>query len=513
MSITKKLITLILIGLFATLLLAGGILQRFSNATLSSLAGENQAVLERIEIANVENIERATSGFIERGEMDRLDQQLGRLRTIPGLIEFSLHDAMGKVTHSSVTTAVGSSLPGDLRTKLLTEGKPFSRRNGSAIEVYRPLIAAQSCLPCHDDWKKGQIGGIETLRFSAEPLVKAQSDWDLSVARLRHDTLVWSITAAIAVALVLAVLVALLVRSTVARTLFQVIHELASNSAEIGRASDQVLQSSEGLVQGANSQAASTEETSASLHEMASMAKRNAEHVGNAKTLAQNTRASAERGVAHMGDMRDAMGAMKRSSADIAKIIKAIDEIAFQTNILALNAAVEAARAGEAGAGFAVVADEVRNLAHRSAAAAKETEALIDTAIGNGNRGAGLTEEVAQFLGEIAEQTRQVDALIADIATASREQDLGISEISKAMAQIDQVTQSTTKTADETAALAESLHRQDQVLLKTVQQIEKLITGQNTENGNRIRSRVDRSGNTGKRPPMRKPPFSDAARF
>jgi methyl-accepting chemotaxis protein len=184
-----------------------------------------------------------------------------------------------------------------------------------------------------------------------------------------------------------------------------------------------------------------------------------------------------ENGVVRIDEMRKAMEATKRSQADIAKIIKTIEEIAFQTNILALNAAVEAARAGEAGGGFAVVADEVRSLAQRSAAAARETEAMIQRAISDGKHGAELTEEVARTLTEIAEETRQVDTLVAEIAAASKEQELGIAEISRAVTQIDQVTQANSKTAEETADLAKLLQEQDAMLLDTVRQIERVFTG------------------------------------
>jgi methyl-accepting chemotaxis protein len=135
----------------------------------------------------------------------------------------------------------------------------------------------------------------------------------------------------------------------------------------------QIAGSGQALASGASQQAASLEETSASLEEMAGMTKRNAESAQNAKALAGQARVVVDNGAANMKQMSAAMDAIKTSSGEIAKIIKTIDEIAFQTNILALNAAVEAARAGEAGMGFAVVAEEVRALAQRSAQAARET--------------------------------------------------------------------------------------------------------------------------------------------
>ena len=167
------------------------------------------------------------------------------------------------------------------------------------------------------------------------------------------------------------------------RVLSRIAGRLNGGSAQILGAAGQVSAASQSLAQGSGEQAASIEETSSSLEELASMTGRNAESAQKANDLAKQARRAAEKGAVDMQTMNAAMEAIKVSSDDIAKIIKTIDEIAFQTNILALNAAVEAARAGEAGMGFAVVADEVRNLALRSAnAASKETAAKIESAIG-----------------------------------------------------------------------------------------------------------------------------------
>ena len=153
------------------------------------------------------------------------------------------------------------------------------------------------------------------------------------------------------------------------------------------------------------------------------MTKRNAEHAAQANTLAQEARNAAEMGATDMQAMTTAMHEIKTSSDDIAKIIKTIDEIAFQTNILALNAAVEAARAGEAGAGFAVVADEVRTLAQRSAQSAKETANNIANAVTKTAQGVHISEKVAASLQEIVTKARQVNELVAEVATASKDAD------------------------------------------------------------------------------------------
>ena len=153
-----------------------------------------------------------------------------------------------------------------------------------------------------------------------------------------------------------------------------------------------------------------------------------------------------------MQTMAVAMNDIKGSSDEVAKIIKTIDEIAFQTNILALNAAVEAARAGEAGMGFAVVADEVRNLAQRAAPAAKETSGKIETAVTKTTQGVQISAKVAQSLQEIVAKVRQVDELAAEVAAASREQSQGIEQVNTAVTQMDKVTQSSAATAEESAS-------------------------------------------------------------
>jgi len=173
--------------------------------------------------------------------------------------------------------------------------------------------------------------------------------------------------------------------------------------------------------------------------------------------------------------MKSAMDAIKESSANIAKIVKTIDEIAFQTNILALNAAVEAARAGEAGAGFAVVAEEVRSLAQRSASAAKETAALIDESVVRSGRGVDISGQVAQSFAHILDKARQVDTLVGEIATASNEQHQGIGQVTTAVSQMDKVTQSNASGAEESAAASEELSAQAQVLHDTVRQLERLV--------------------------------------
>jgi methyl-accepting chemotaxis protein len=230
------------------------------------------------------------------------------------------------------------------------------------------------------------------------------------------------------------------------------------------------------LADGASQQAASLEETSASLEEITGMTRRNAEAANHAKQIAGETRKAVDQGTVGMQRMTGAMDGIKASSGEIAKIIKTIDEIAFQTNILALNAAVEAARAGEAGAGFAVVAEEVRALAQRSAKAAHETADKIELALQKSHEGATASVEVAGMLASIVDQVRKMDTLVVEIANASGEQSLGLEQINKAMTEMDRITQANAATSEESAASAQELSAQSTRLGNAVEQL-SVFTG------------------------------------
>jgi len=251
---------------------------------------------------------------------------------------------------------------------------------------------------------------------------------------------------------------------------------LNQGSDEIVAASCQVSASSLALAEGASEQAASLEETSASLEEISSMTQKNAANAQTAKELANKARLAADAGAGDMQLMSAAVQEIKSSSDDIVKIIKTIDEIAFQTNILALNAAVEAARAGEAGMGFAVVADEVRHLAQRSAQAAQETAMKIETAIAKTSQGVQMSRKVSGSLAEIVTHVRQVDQLVAQIASASKEQSEGICQVNSAVTQLEKVVQSNAATAEESASAAEQLNAQAQSLQEIVNKMQ-LLTG------------------------------------
>lgn len=243
-----------------------------------------------------------------------------------------------------------------------------------------------------------------------------------------------------------------------------VMSNIGSAAEQVASGSKQVSDSSMALSQGATEQASSIEELTASLEEISSQTRFNAENATEASGLAANAKAVALKGNDQMQEMLKAMDDINDSSSNISKIIKVIDEIAFQTNILALNAAVEAARAGQHGKGFAVVAEEVRNLAARSANAAKETTDMIEGSIRKVEGGTKIANETAQALSLIVEGVAKAADLVGNIAIASNEQAAGIEQINQGIMQVSQVIQANSATSEESAAASEELSSQAEIL-------------------------------------------------
>jgi methyl-accepting chemotaxis protein/methyl-accepting chemotaxis protein-1 (serine sensor receptor) len=268
-----------------------------------------------------------------------------------------------------------------------------------------------------------------------------------------------------------------LVRRTVVTPLSRSLTALTDGADQVASAANQVAGSSQSLSQGATQQAASLEETSASMEEMSSMTRQNAEHSQQAADRMATTEQQVKTAGSALDGMVTSMTAIKESSDKVSKIIKTIDEIAFQTNILALNAAVEAARAGEAGMGFAVVADEVRGLAQRSAQAAHDTAKLIEESITNVNQGHTRVGEVSGAMDAIAESASFVRNLIDQVSVASRQQAQGVEQVAQAIAQMEKVTQTTAATAEESAAASEELSAQAETAKEIVRSLESLAGG------------------------------------
>ncbi|AZN43577.1 HAMP domain-containing protein [Paenibacillus albus] len=246
------------------------------------------------------------------------------------------------------------------------------------------------------------------------------------------------------------------------------LHDINGAAGQVASSSMQVSGSAQLLSQGATEQASSVEQLTVSLEEIGVQTRRNAESAAEASDLAVKARLNAVDGNEHMKHMLGAMDGINEASGNISKIIKVIDEIAFQTNILALNAAVEAARAGQHGKGFAVVAEEVRNLAARSANAAKETTVLIEGSIKKVEGGTKIANETASALNKIVEDVAKAADLVGEIAAASSEQATGITQINQGISVISEVTQTNSATSEESAAASEELSGQAEMLKEMV---------------------------------------------
>ena len=293
----------------------------------------------------------------------------------------------------------------------------------------------------------------------------------------------------ILIAMILGVILALglgvFMARSISRTLKKIGRGLVEASNQVAAASRQVSGSSQYLAEGASNQAASIEETSASMEEMSSMTRQNAQNAKAAKARMAEAREIIEKVNHHMGDMGKAIQEIAVFSEDTGKIIKTIDEIAFQTKLLALNAAVEAARAGEAGAGFAVVADEVRNLAIRAAEAAKNTADLIESTIRAVRAGYELTQATQESFKENMAITSKVGVLVEEIAVASSEQAHGIEQVNKAVADMDKVVQQNAANAEESASGAEEMNAQAEQMKTMVNDLVALVGAYSGEQGER----------------------------
>jgi methyl-accepting chemotaxis protein len=251
--------------------------------------------------------------------------------------------------------------------------------------------------------------------------------------------------------------------------------QMSGCADQVSAASGQISGASQSLADNASKQAASLEETSASSQEMSSMTQRNAENSQQATALMSKVDQRVSEANKTLEQMVLSMRDINGSSEKIARIIKVIDEISFQTNILALNAAVEAARAGQAGAGFAVVADEVRNLSQRCAQAARDTSTLIEESISTSNEGTAKLDRMAEAIKSITESTSHVKQLVDEVNLGSQEQARGIDHIAGALTQMERVTQETAASASESAAASDSMSTQAETMTSVVHQLVELV--------------------------------------
>lgn len=385
-----------------------------------------------------------------------------------------INDYQGNMLYHPKPKLMGKNEMGlkDKKGKLfLEEGITKAQKNGTALVPYM--------------WTKE--GLPDTKLFPKISFFRSYPDWQWVIATGVYIDEINGIV--LNVFLQILVINILVMIGVIAAAIFTIVKdittsiakvslELEESSDEVSAASTQLDAASQKLAEGTTEQAASIQETSSTLEETSSMVQQNRDNTKEAAVLAKQSKEYAGRSNSQMSNMMLAMEELKKSSADISKIIKVIDEIAFQTNILSLNAAVEAARAGDAGKGFAVVAEEVRSLAQRSAKAAKETSVIIESNIAMSENGVNLAKEVQSSISEIDFQSKKVSELLDEISVATDEQTQGVSQISKAISQMEMVLASNAQTAEESSAASKSLYEQTINMKDIVTSLHNIVNGQ-----------------------------------
>jgi methyl-accepting chemotaxis protein/methyl-accepting chemotaxis protein-1 (serine sensor receptor) len=356
----------------------------------------------------------------------------------------------------------------------------------SGVTSWRPLFGTviQMCKEGRFDQQLIQVVDqtfvqADAIDKGAEAVVQAQQK--ILANNLERAESTESLAMGLAITLTLACLgvgvVVVVVIRWVNNNLRDMASQMAQGAQQTAAASSQLSSSSQALAKGSSDQAASLEETSASTEEINSVARKNSDNAQSAAGLLEECVRRFDQSNQSLGEMLDAMRRISESSEKVSKVIKVIDEIAFQTNILALNAAVEAARAGEAGAGFAVVADEVRNLAQRSAQAAKETAGLIEESTVNAKEGREKLDHVAEQIRALSAETTKAKELVEEVRCAGAEQSTGLGQIAQAIARMEQVTQTTAANAEESASASEELSAQAETLSALVTRMKIMVDG------------------------------------
>uniref|UniRef100_Q021K0 Methyl-accepting chemotaxis sensory transducer n=1 Tax=Solibacter usitatus (strain Ellin6076) TaxID=234267 RepID=Q021K0_SOLUE len=439
----------------------GGELDRAANVTARQqyLAG-----LVSAGAAELANLERGTVLAAMLGDKARADEYQQRFRSHAEGVQKALAN-LGKMAESREESA-----------RLQTLGQQAALV-AQAHEEMRQAMANQQMDAGMAIFAQKLQPQLEEIGRQALELVDRQNR-DLAAASAasasRSARSSWVTVALMLIALAVGAVVFLTVRHA-SSALKDLAYRMYQSAENVSSAASMVSSASHSLAEGASQQAASLEETSASTEEIASITRKNADHALQVAGLMQKSADGAGAVNTSLDRMVEQMGEIGNSSNKIARIIKVIDEIAFQTNILALNAAVEAARAGEAGLGFAVVADEVRNLAQRCAQAARDTAGLIEDSIATSRDGNARLDQMADSVRGMTESATRVKSLVDEVNLGSQEQARGMEQISRVVLQMEQVTQKTAASAEEGASAGTELNDHANGLRKLVHEMRTMV--------------------------------------
>ncbi len=392
---------------------------------------------------------------------------------------FAVNIAMLRADLSRITDDVG---------KILTEDPNCYGRSESLQALLPPgLKSLQDEVNAFADAMANPATSIEELfragsnareaSFVFWKLCVTELDKLLVIRRANYQGKRTKSLAATALALVMSGLAAWLIGRSVTRTLRTISEELHASAATSASTASSVREFSEAISESAQKQASALQQTTSAAHELATIAEDNLAAVRNVNQSASRTRAASDTGAGDLGRLVAMLSELRSESTEITRILKTVDEIAFQTNILALNAAVEAARAGTAGAGFAVVADEVRALAQRSASAARETTERLGGTMEKTVRSAELAEHLQARLADITREARTLDELAAAVIRSCEEQTKGVKEMSGALEHLDEETQSTAAKSQDAAESARALDQQSVRMDRSVSRLSGMIHG------------------------------------
>jgi methyl-accepting chemotaxis protein/methyl-accepting chemotaxis protein-1 (serine sensor receptor) len=393
------------------------------------------------------------------GMQEYLDIANAAEKSLASYLSLTEDDA-GRQAQQAVKTTFGELRQAHEELTALIEKQQFDKVQKLADEKVMPKAAAAAAAA----W---------TLVEREVVQMKAAAD----AASGSASTGRWLVMIFTGLCLAFGIVIVLMVQG-ISRTLQQLASTMSQGAEQVATAAGQVAGVSQALAQASSEQAASLEETAASGHDLASMTRKNVDHTIKASASVTETGKQVSTATSALDTMVGSMQEITASSGKISKIIKVIDEIAFQTNILALNAAVEAARAGEAGMGFAVVADEVRNLAQRCAQAAKDTAGLIEESIQTAEGGSARLNLVVDAIQGISQQAAQVQSLVNHVSDGSQEQSRSIDQISAAVAQMQKVTQNTAASAEQGAAASQEMSAHAESMRAAVGRLYDLVGGE-----------------------------------